>query len=403
MNLYDLLACPACKGELEHTDALLGCPACGRSYPIVGGVPVLLPDGSIPQTLYQHELDVRSQYDPWIHRVVLQSLPAGAAVLDLGAGNMALDLPHVIRMDVTITPYVDVVGDAHALPFRPGALDFIFSLAVIEHLRQPFHAAQEMHRALRPGGYVYGECNFVFAYHGYPHHYFNASQQGLEQVFQTFTRLRSGVAPYQMPAFALRAILQTYLHDLAATDPPGLSELQVLLQNVLDQPLSTYDSNLSEAQALRTAAGVFFFGYKPGPSEVIPARLQGLWHATPALQRRFPELYDLGHAENMLRWARTEGRSAHPELEGLLARSEPFQKGPSVSERDLAAFEAWPVIDPRYGAIPDAARAASLPERITQLEATIAEKNAHIATLERLLQKIESGRVMRLLRRLRGL
>jgi len=210
MDLYDILACPHCKVSVQRQPKSLTCVQCGRVYPIVDGVPVLLPDGSIPITQHQHELNVRQGYDPWLHRVVLQSLLPSSPVLDLGAGNMALNLPNVVRMDVTLTPFVDVVGDAHFMPFLPGVFDFIFSLAVIEHLRQPFTAAQEMYAILRPGGYIYGECNFVFAYHGYPHHYFNASQQGLEMVFEPFRILRSGVAPYQMPSFALRMVLETY-------------------------------------------------------------------------------------------------------------------------------------------------------------------------------------------------
>jgi SAM-dependent methyltransferase len=78
-------------------------------------------------------------------------------------------------MDVAWSPYVDLVADAHALPFLPGSLDYIFSLAVVEHLRNPFLAAQSMVMALKDGGFIYHECNFVFAYHGYPHHYFKGA------------------------------------------------------------------------------------------------------------------------------------------------------------------------------------------------------------------------------------
>ena len=156
----------------------------------------------------------------------MQSLPSSAVVLDIGAGNLTLDLPNVIRMDVTLTPYVDVVGDAHMMPFLPGTFDFVFSLAVIEHLRQPFVAAQEMYDVLRNGGYVYGECNFVFAYHGYPHHYFNASEQGLEEVFAPFEKFRTGVAPYQMPSDAIRMLFVTYLKSMTPSEDPEVSRFR---------------------------------------------------------------------------------------------------------------------------------------------------------------------------------
>jgi uncharacterized protein YbaR (Trm112 family) len=36
------LACPACHGDLCSEDARLICSACGRRYPIVDGIPVLI-------------------------------------------------------------------------------------------------------------------------------------------------------------------------------------------------------------------------------------------------------------------------------------------------------------------------------------------------------------------------
>jgi uncharacterized protein len=45
-ELRSLLACPKCKGPLEsRSDAgVLFCPACRLSYPVRGGLPILLVD-----------------------------------------------------------------------------------------------------------------------------------------------------------------------------------------------------------------------------------------------------------------------------------------------------------------------------------------------------------------------
>src|SRR6185436_3112405 len=178
------------------------------------GVPILLPEGRDPLPR-DEALPERHGYDVWIPRTLVESLPADGVVLEIGAGNMAASRPNLIRLDVTLTPHVDVVGDAHALPFRPDVFDFMFSLAVLEHLRQPFVAAAEMTRVLRPGGYLYAECAFVFPFHGHPHHYFNATHLGLAELFGSLTPVRAGVAPYQMPSFAVRALLETYRFFLA--------------------------------------------------------------------------------------------------------------------------------------------------------------------------------------------
>jgi uncharacterized protein YbaR (Trm112 family)/SAM-dependent methyltransferase len=351
MNLYDILACPVCKGALIRQDIALLCSHCQRTYPIINNVPVLLPDGSVPVTQHQHALQMRSGYDPWIHRVILQSLPFNAPILEIGAGNMSFNVPHIIRMDVTLTPYVDVVGDVHALPFLPQTFAFVFSLAVIEHLRQPFVAAQEMYDVLCNGGYVYGECNFVFPYHAYPHHYFNMTQQGLEEIFKPFTRLRSGIAPYQMPSFAIRALLDTCLDILGPGDHPGLQQLQELFQQILDQPA-----------ALRCAAGVYFAGVKPPQlmSEAIPDLVQSMYTQTPELQQRFPSMLDLSTANNIMIWAQTEGRQCSEALAEYFDTLVPFCKNGVAGEQNRTALRDAGVVEPIFGHIPEPSRQRSV-------------------------------------------
>lgn len=44
-DLFDVLACPLCKSDLEYTKnkKSLICSNCGEKYPIEEGIPVLLP------------------------------------------------------------------------------------------------------------------------------------------------------------------------------------------------------------------------------------------------------------------------------------------------------------------------------------------------------------------------
>ena len=45
-SLLEILRCPACDDHprVELKDDKLVCRACGSSYPIVNGIPVMLPD-----------------------------------------------------------------------------------------------------------------------------------------------------------------------------------------------------------------------------------------------------------------------------------------------------------------------------------------------------------------------
>ena len=50
MRLYDILACPVCRGELAlaGNEEGLACAACDKVFPIREGIPVLLVDEAVP-------------------------------------------------------------------------------------------------------------------------------------------------------------------------------------------------------------------------------------------------------------------------------------------------------------------------------------------------------------------
>ena len=43
-DLLKILACPACRGEVEHKADKIVCTKCARRYPIKNGIPVMLVD-----------------------------------------------------------------------------------------------------------------------------------------------------------------------------------------------------------------------------------------------------------------------------------------------------------------------------------------------------------------------
>lgn len=43
-QLVQQLACPACRGGLSFSGTELTCAECGRGYPVVDGIPVLVAD-----------------------------------------------------------------------------------------------------------------------------------------------------------------------------------------------------------------------------------------------------------------------------------------------------------------------------------------------------------------------
>ena len=41
-EVLELIVCPACQGRLTLAERTVNCEACGRRYPVVDGIPILL-------------------------------------------------------------------------------------------------------------------------------------------------------------------------------------------------------------------------------------------------------------------------------------------------------------------------------------------------------------------------
>ncbi|MBI2624112.1 class I SAM-dependent methyltransferase [Candidatus Parcubacteria bacterium] len=107
-----------------------------------------------------------------------------AKTLDIGCGGApyAKFFPNRVGFDHVAGPGVDVVGDAHALPFTDGTFERILCTEVLEHLVDPPKAIAEMRRVLRPGGMLVLTTRFVFPLHDEPHDYWRFTRYGLEYL-----------------------------------------------------------------------------------------------------------------------------------------------------------------------------------------------------------------------------
>jgi len=91
--------------------------------------------------------------------------------LDLGCGNVYYKkyFPNRIGFDIKSGPGIDVVGDAHHLPFENEKFDVILCTEVLEHLHSPEIAISEMERVLKKGGKLILTTRFIYPLHDIPH------------------------------------------------------------------------------------------------------------------------------------------------------------------------------------------------------------------------------------------
>jgi ubiquinone/menaquinone biosynthesis C-methylase UbiE len=87
------------------------------------------------------------------HRQLLESCPQGT-VLDIGGGTAHIKeiRPEVVSTDILSFPGIDVVADAHRLPFPNGLFAGVVMLDVLHHLERPIEFLKEASRVLKPGG-----------------------------------------------------------------------------------------------------------------------------------------------------------------------------------------------------------------------------------------------------------
>lgn len=228
-RLLQLLACPECRCPALALDAfaqendevlsgLLVCEGCGRKYPVIGGVPRLLPDELLesvrryhPGFFQQHELAARNErarsdvartldfysfarsklFTPAVKPDLLaywqQSLKvripgapnlSGSLGLDAGCGEgrysyclavwgaevIGLDLSEAVSLAYRRNkgnPRVHIVqGSIYHPPIRDASLNFVVSTGVLHHLPDPERGFAALAPLVRPGGsiriWVYG-------------------------------------------------------------------------------------------------------------------------------------------------------------------------------------------------------------------------------------------------------
>jgi SAM-dependent methyltransferase len=136
---------------------------------------------------------------------------ADGLTLDFGAGIQSEDrlYPHVVNLDAIHFRNVDVVNSCRRLPFRDETFTAVVSQAVFEHVPEPFFAAAELLRVLKPGGVALIDTAFMQPFHGDPDHYFNMTLPGLREIMRGFEILELGVQPYQNPSLGLLMQVET--------------------------------------------------------------------------------------------------------------------------------------------------------------------------------------------------
>jgi SAM-dependent methyltransferase len=230
-----IVVCPETHSRLHWEGSKLVSEA-GAVYPTTpGGAPVLLTDSSAadqyaaasPQMNKEYSSDGRG-WNAWIlkakallrkdyrtkeSRAALEQVLSNGAddrvCLSIGGGPSRIS-SDVTNLNIGPFPNVDVVADAHLLPYADSSVDAVYCEAVLEHLENPGMAVAEMFRVLKPGGRVIAITPFLQRFHGYPFHFQNFTVIGHALLFRRagFTVTESGTCVG--PTYAIVSLMSAY-------------------------------------------------------------------------------------------------------------------------------------------------------------------------------------------------
>lgn len=184
---------------------------------------------------------------------------ADKRVLDLGSGQRRLH-PNFTNLDIKPHPTVDIVADAHNLPFNNNEFDLVICQALLEHVQKPPGVVKEIHRVLKPQGLVYIEVPFLQGYHSDPTDYTRYTALGLETLMDDhFKKLESGVniGPASTLAWILREIPAIiFNHEICYQITRALFGWLTFWIKYLDLIL------INRQHAFKIASGVYYLGQK---------------------------------------------------------------------------------------------------------------------------------------------
>jgi ubiquinone/menaquinone biosynthesis C-methylase UbiE len=191
----EVLACPICKSDVELSGNVLTCVNgdCRSQFPIVDGIPVMLPQLNrhheyekqyFDQEFMRYEKYALENWRISYIKRIFGSLSISSSVtdsyLDIGVGGSGYTVIEAVRrgnksvgLDVSIEGVKKAqyfarselgeksnlcgfaVGLAENLPFKNECFSKLSSIAVLEHVPNDKQAMAEIARVVKPGGEVF--------------------------------------------------------------------------------------------------------------------------------------------------------------------------------------------------------------------------------------------------------
>ena len=193
-QLVEILACPICKGDVRLEGEKLVCTKCGRRFPIIDGIPIMLggklsEDLKLSQERWDQEyrkrynledinlsrdLELKGSYFHVKNILRKHIRPKEGYFLEIGSGPakisylLAKEGIKTVGIDFSLNALrlgknlfekegvmgLFVCGNILEMPFKKNIFQFSYGGGVIEHFKDTQEAVNEIYRVTAAGGFT---------------------------------------------------------------------------------------------------------------------------------------------------------------------------------------------------------------------------------------------------------
>jgi uncharacterized protein YbaR (Trm112 family) len=253
-GIAGILRCPACGSSViqRHEGVVCASAGCGKEYPVVDGIPVLLNEQRSLFTIAEvlehrglhemvHEDEARTGAS--LKERVLDALPhlsrnrkatenfalmaaqlleltrhprvlvIGGGVLGTGLDALAADERiELVETDVFFGPRTGLICDGTDLPFADESFHGVIIQGVLGNVIDPPRVVSEIHRVLQRRGLVYVEAPFMQQVSLGAYDFTRYTMLGLRRLFRAFEEVRSGAqgGPGMTAAWSYQHLLWSF-------------------------------------------------------------------------------------------------------------------------------------------------------------------------------------------------
>lgn len=176
----------------------------------------------------------------------------------------------IVGVDIYRSCSVDVICDAHYLPFPDGFFDGVWIQAVLEHVVEPEAVVIEIHRVLKFGGIVYAETPFMQQVHEGAYDFTRYTVLGHRYLFKSFSAIDIGG---NMGADVVLAWSARYF-VWAVTRSKTAGRLIGGFVSIILKP---FQALVARRSLYDSASGVYFFGRKTNEPDITHKELVALY------------------------------------------------------------------------------------------------------------------------------